>query len=161
MATYCVYSDSINSKCKERAKFNIIGEIPKFCIKHKEDNMIDVACVSCVHFDENNVRCKVRAGYNFKNKRAIYCNSHKQSLMVNVKHKHCDVENCDERARYRSGENKKEYRWTCLKHREENYVDIEHKKCQYKNESGVKSCNERAYYGVKNSKKPEYCINHK
>lgn len=160
MATYCIQMDT-TGKCKERAKFNIAGEKPNYCIKHKEENMIDVACNSCIYMFENNERCELRASYNFKNKKAIYCNTHKQSLMVNVSKKYCYVENCNERANYRQGENKKDYKWTCLKHREENYVDINYKKCQHKDENGKRICNKRAYYGVKKSKNPEYCINHK
>lgn len=160
MATYCIQLDT-TGKCKERAKFNIAGEKPNYCIKHKEENMIDTACTKCVYFDDNKVRCTVRANYNFKGKRAIFCNTHKESLMIDVNKNYCYLENCEKRANYRQGDCKENYKWVCMTHRDENYVDINYKKCQHKDGNGDRVCNERAYYGVKNSKKPEYCINHK
>ena len=79
-------------ECDKRANFNIKGETTaRFCIEHKEPNMIDITYKKC-----NYPECPTRANFGFCGQSPTKCSSHKEALMFKNPMKKCTIENCSE-----------------------------------------------------------------
>ena len=77
----CIYEG-----CKIRASFNVEGEkTPKFCSKHKLENMYDLKHYLCLFKD-----CKTRASCNYEGKKVpSFCSEHRLQGMINVVSTRC------------------------------------------------------------------------
>ena len=102
----------VNENCSKKATFNILGQKAKFCLTHKEPDMVDVlnkkcecnssqprwnfpnlqpiCCIICkkdgmVETHRKKCACGlVRPTFNFENLKAEFCNSCKSVDMINV-----------------------------------------------------------------------------
>ena len=72
--------------CKTNAVYNISGiKTPKYCKKHKTDNMINVKDRHCIELN-----CQTNPNFNIIGlKQGLYCNKHKKDNMINVTSKKC------------------------------------------------------------------------
>ena len=67
--------------------------------------------------------------FNYKNNIiGKFCFEHKEELMVDVKHKHCNYENCNNRANYNYFGKSILY---CIEHKLENMINVSSSKCKF------------------------------
>jgi hypothetical protein len=135
-----------NTICNKKAFFNYIGEKPISCKTHKLPTMVDVLNKKCLE-------CSKIPLFNFKDvKGGIYCNSHKKENMVNVTHRMCLEKDCNKQASFNIKGKFAEY---CGSHKTEAMISVSHSICKAEN------CIKWACYKSKDSKKCEYCDEHK
>jgi hypothetical protein len=76
--------------CSTKPVFNIEGEKPKYCKKHKTNIMKDVVTKKCIYDG-----CKTAPSFNYLNlKTPLYCSKHKLENMCDIKTKKCLYEQC-------------------------------------------------------------------
>jgi EsV-like protein len=145
---YCAEHKSEDAKalfqkcklCNDRANFNYIDKKGAlYCIKHKDDNMVDKRKKICIED-----KCINYASYNFKNiKGPIYCYEHKKENMISNKVKLCKEDKCLIEAYFGTKENKKQY---CVTHKTNNMYNYTSKKCEDCNLFEVKHDNTKCSY---------------
>lgn len=92
----------LHSECKTQPSFAYKGEKPKFCVKHKSLDMIDVRTRKSndqqlsTMIDVKNKKC-AHSDCNYGGKPPEYCKLHKQNAMINVRYKRCLHPGCDVR----------------------------------------------------------------
>jgi hypothetical protein len=128
-----------DTDCNKTPLYNIKGLKPKFCVRHKESNMIDVKHPRCVELD-----CILRASFNLQGeKKPLYCSTHKKEYMIDVCNTMCLEPTCNTRPLYNfSSEKRPLY---CFKHKKEGMVDVKSIKC-------ASGCGKLATYNEINSK---------
>ena len=94
----------IHEGCKTRRTYNIEGERPLYCVKHKTKEMVDVASQKCIHEG-----CKTQPHYNIEGEKALYCVIHKIHEMIDVKNQRCKTHLCN------TFVSNKQYRGHCLR----------------------------------------------
>ena len=105
--------------CKENARFNTKGEeLPKYCKKHSNKDMIDVTKKCC---DD----CNTTAGFGIPGHPPTKCAQHKTVGMISEPRKRCITKLCNEIALY--GLNKQQH---CEKHKEPNEYNLVEKDCK-------------------------------
>jgi len=132
----------LNDTCIKCPTYNIKGaKTPKFCIIHRDPEMVDVVSVMCEIKD-----CPSQATYNLKGiKRPIRCLLHIEGDMINVKCIICEIEGCDTQAMYNYEGLKKPIR--CYEHgKDDGMVNIITKKCIGTLENG-NQCKSIASFG--------------
>jgi hypothetical protein len=140
---YCAFEN-----CKKKPGYNTKGlKVSKFCVNHKEADMIHIKTDFCKEKD-----CLVRASFNYeKEKKVLYCNSHKKAGMINIRDNKCKVDGCTTTAIFGLEGNKKEY---CSRHKSENMVS-HIKKCEQSN------CDITPSFNFKGEKVAKFCSKHK
>ncbi|QKE50220.1 hypothetical protein F-VV10_0100 [Faustovirus] len=93
--------------CNDVAYYNIKGQPPNYCNKHKAENMVDSKC--CIEDG-----CLKSAGFGNKGGKKEYCNTHKRNNMVYIGRKLCRHKGCDGTATY--GEKDTKTRLYCAEH---------------------------------------------
>jgi hypothetical protein len=78
MTKYCIEED-----CKTRANYNYKELPPKYCFRHKKENMIDVVHKKCIDCNET------QPCFNYIGLKPKYCVNCKEDGMVNVVDKKC------------------------------------------------------------------------
>ena len=140
----CIYEN-----CIIQPSFNKKGEKSGlYCLKHKDDDMINVTCVIC-----NYENCIKRATCNFKGKtKLLYCSEHKEKGMIIIS-KVCIYDDCETTSCYNfDGETKPLY---CKSHKKEDMVNVKNKiLCIYE------GCKKMPYFNIE-GKKGLYCFDHK
>lgn len=99
--------------CTTHPSFGVPGTpiSKRYCLKHKQDNMINLNNTRCV--SEN---CTTHATYNWEGKGPHYCASHKEEGMINVVNPICKEPSCSTQARYSQEKGMRpEY---CAKHKD-------------------------------------------
>ena len=135
-----------NETCNKQAFFNYVGENAISCKTHKLPGMVDVKNKKCLECSKNPL-------FNFKGvKGGIYCNNHKKEGMVNVTHRMCIEKDCNKQASFNIKGKFAEY---CSIHKTEEMISVSHSICKAEN------CIKWACYRLKDSKKCEYCDEHK
>lgn len=139
----------VNINCKKQASFNIIGEKPKYCKAHKDEDMINVKNnkQTCEYLN-----CETRPCYNFKGLKRKYCAKHKLKGMIDVINKSCNYNNCIKRPVYNY--DNEIIPIFCNEHKLEDMINIKDKKCVIDKCKTIPVYN---YYG----EKAKYCIKHK
>ena len=84
----CDFVDENGIKCKTRANYGKEGEKKCRCVKHKDENMIDVSHKKC-EFNG----CKTRPTFGIE--KATHCVLHKDENMKNILDKKCAMQLCD------------------------------------------------------------------
>ena len=138
-----------NQTCSKISSYNFDGQSAKYCVEHKEENMILVRGKFCKFKD-----CKKLPHYNYINeKNPIYCGQHKINGMVNIVVNKCIFDRCTTIPTYNYFNEKTPI--YCNVHKLDNMIDIKHLKCLEIN------CNIRPNYNFKSEKKGVYCVKHK
>lgn len=96
--------------CNVRASYNYDGEPAKFCVEHKEENMINTDAKKC-EIDG----CNTQPVFGFEEEFATRCKTHALENMIDVRSNRCDIEECYTHACYRNDNNVR-----CGKHKEAN-----------------------------------------
>jgi hypothetical protein len=138
------------STCITQATYNIKGsKFGKFCVKHKEPDMINIKSKVC-SFEG----CNTQPSYNIKGETIPkFCTIHKQEGMINVKDRSCEFENCLTIPIYNfKNETKAKF---CSIHKQEGMVNVKDTKCKYQD------CNKIPNYNFKGEKRGIYCFAHK
>lgn len=136
--------------CITQATYNIKGsKFGKFCVKHKEPDMINIKSKVC-SFEG----CNTQPSYNIKGETIPkFCTIHKQEGMINVKDRSCEFENCLTIPIYNfKNEPKAKF---CSIHKQEGMVNVKDTKCKYPD------CDKIPNYNYKGEKKGIYCFAHK
>jgi EsV-1-7 cysteine-rich motif len=153
--------------CGKQAYYNIYGEKPKYCGKHKREGMVDVKHKRCLEGG-----CEKIPLYNFRGEtKGIFCRisparnpvfcegkkpkEHKREGMIDVLHKRCQFEGgCEKIPAYNArGETKG---ILCKEHKREGMIDVLHKRCQF--EGG---CEKIPAYNARGETKGILCKEHK
>jgi hypothetical protein len=130
--------------CSKEPFYNIRGELPKYCVSHKQKEMIMVRTTFCSTKD-----CNKRALFGYRNKKVESCNQHKKEDMICLINRRCDK--CNTSASYGRPGHPKSH---CAKHREPGMIRRPNGKCKQP------SCTEKAIYGGTNFT-PIHCESHK
>ena len=135
--------------CFTQPTYGIPGEFATRCLKHKEEDMVDVnhASETC-NFQE----CNTRAIFGKQGERAQFCIQHKEDDMIDVYHDSCTVENCYERGYYCFLDAKLDL--YCFAHKKNGMVIPDHRQCIFQ------ECNIRPSYGYE-ARRPIACKDHK
>lgn len=138
--------------CGVTACFSHKGEIAKWCVRHKTEQMINIVDVLCLE-------CDKRAMVNLPGKTGgIYCMTHAKEGMVNVKSKRCAFVYADGLPCYTTpiynidGEHKGKY---CILHKSSEMINVIGKRCE------VEACRYIAQFNMAGEKKGKYCSQHK
>ena len=126
-------------RCPCRASFNLPGQKPRFCIKHKSDAMVDVANKRCAHVDDDGTACAKQPLFNFLGEKGgLRCFAHKLDGMVNVVSKTCDhVDDgtaCAKQPKFNFPGEKRGVR--CGEHKVDGMIDVVTKLCEHGNRIG-------------------------
>lgn len=115
----CIYPD-----CSKRARYNKKGEKGcKYCLEHKDDDMLDIHKDICIELECNNV-----AEFNVKSiKKGIYCSLHKKENMCSNKNIICKETDCITIAYFGTKEEPRQY---CSSHKKENMFNYTSGRCQ-------------------------------
>ena len=140
----------IEEGCSIRAEFNVDGKKPKYCNRHKKDNMIKLINKSLCEIEG----CDITPMYNNKGeKKGRLCGNHKTEDMINVYKKVCEEEGCEINAGFNNpGEKPGKY---CSKHKKLGMVDIDKISCEHD------KCNISPCYNYKGETTGKYCKKHK
>ena len=133
---------TICNNCTRQAHYNLLGEKPRYCSDHKQDNMINVTKKLCKD-------CDKEASYNFINKKAIYCSDHKQDDMINVTRNLC--KDCDKQPSFNYPDEKEKI--YCLDHKKDDMINLKNPKC--------KDCIKQPSFNYPEEDKAIYCFDHK
>ena len=141
--TYCRHIG-----CKRKANFNIKGEQPILCFKHKTDIMINVNTNICEYMS-----CIKVAIYGYEGKIVQFCASHKIVGMKSNRYKKCSHDGCTTRPSHNI-EGKPPI--VCSKHKSDNMINVVSKtRCIHK---GCTVLNPLFDY---KGGKGRYCVTHK
>ena len=144
--TICNHVNNNLEKCKTHAYFNIPGEKPLYCAKHRKEGMEDVLNKKCIEID-----CKKIPYFNIPGEKPLYCAKHRKEGMEDVKHKTCIEKDCKIRPNFNiPGEKEGIY---CAKHQKDGMEDVRNKKCM------EIDCKTIPIYNIK-GEKPLYCVTH-
>ena len=144
------YSKCNYENCNALPKFNNLNEKQGlFCLKHKQEGMINVINKKC-----NFNNCNIHSNYNIPGeKKGLFCIKHKHEGMINVTSKKCNFNNCINQPSYNiPGEKRGLF---CVNHKHEHMVDVKNRKCQYT------GCFTIPIYNISNEEKGIFCIKHK
>ncbi len=135
--------------CDKEANSNYEGGKSKYCVKHKEKDMVDVKNKKC-EFEG----CKTRPSYNYEGEeKPRFCSTHKEKDMINIKAKKCEFEGCNKQPNYNyEGEEKPRF---CSTHKEKDMVDVKNKKCEFE------GCNKQPNYNYEGEENGRFCSTHK
>jgi len=118
-------SEMINLLCKlcscgrARPTYNYEGLTAKFCVKCKDEKMINVNDKKCIECN------KVIPAFNYKGLKAEYCSKCKKEGMINLVNKPC-ICGYSSRPNFNFEGLKPEY---CSKCKEDGMINVTHKKC--------------------------------
>ena len=126
-----LYQKCLDDNCTERARYNFINETGcKYCIKHKEDKMIDKNKAICI-IEECIKYASFKDPITNKN---IYCTFHSKkennadvNLLISSKNKICKNENCKLLANFGTIEDSRQY---CTNHKLDNMENFNSTKCR-------------------------------
>jgi hypothetical protein len=126
-----LYQKCLDDNCTERARYNFINEKgSKYCVKHKENSMVDKNKAICIIED-----CITYASFKdpITNKN-IYCTFHSKkennenaNSLISSKNKICKNENCKLLANFGTIEDGRQY---CSNHKLDNMIDHHHERCK-------------------------------
>jgi hypothetical protein len=137
--------------CREKAYFNYEGQKrAKFCIKHMEDTMVNVATTSCMDKD-----CSKQAYFNHIGKTfGLYCETYRKSDMIDViGMRGCQELDCKGIILYCDKDDiTKTY---CTKHKTNGCIVMDDKRCVHN------GCTLFASYNIDGETKKIYCLKHK
>ena len=120
--TYCKFDGCLNTNGKrKKARYNFEGLIPKFCVLHKHDGMIDITHKKCLKCN------KKQPNFNKEGEtKALYCGDCKQEDMIDVINKKCLKCKTKIPSFNKEGETKALYCGDC---KTEDMIDVISKKC--------------------------------
>ena len=120
--TYCKFDGCLNTNGKrKKARYNFEGLIPKFCVLHKHDGMIDITHKKCLKCN------KKQPNFNKEGEtKALYCGDCKQEDMIDVINKKCLKCKTKIPSFNKEGETKALY---CVDCKQEDMIDVISKKC--------------------------------
>ena len=140
MPAHCTAVDD-GVRCTKIAVYNLPGEKPRFCRKHKTDAMVDVVNNKrCAHVDDDGTACAKQPSFNFPGEKGgVRCAAHKLDGMVNVVDKTCDhVDDdgtaCAKAPKFNFPGEKGGVR--CFAHKLDGMVDVANKLCEHGNRIG-------------------------
>ena len=83
----------LHDGCPYQPAYGHIGEQPRYCTTHKEDNMINLKIKPCL-------KCDVVPNFGFTGRKALYCMTHALPGMRNLLSVKCVQEGCSVQANY-------------------------------------------------------------
>jgi len=141
-----IFKKCIFKNCNILPNYNYINEKALYCVKHKEDTMINVIDKKCIIKNCNKIPI-----FNYENEKALYCVKHKLDNMIDVKNKKCKIKDCKKQPAYNYENEKALY---CAQHKLDGMVNVLNKKC-------IKlDCKKQPTYNYENEK-ALYCAQHK
>ena len=139
----CIFISEDGKRCTTQPTFNIPGERPKYCRKHKDHTMINTLNRKCI-------KCTAIAYYNvFGESMPKYCYLHKNDSMINVKERTCYK--CKSNARLCSPD---KLTWACKEHKEDNFIYPNKTYC-------LEGCGNLASFNLLGQKTGIYCSKHR
>ncbi len=155
-------------KCKV---YNVKGGAPKYCIDHRNDDMVNGVTRSCG-------LCYKSAIFGTENQEPILrCGEHVCPLDCSEAHDECTKlakrlsqactrapegticrANCS--FGYRDSKTNKLFFVACKKHSDDTMILVRHDLCKYQDKQGLFVCDLRSTFGIK-GQSPERCFNHK
>ena len=133
--------------CNKRQSFDMEGGKGRFCVKHKEDGMVDVKNKRCEHAE-----CSSQPSFDMEGGKGRFCVKHKQEGMVDVKNKRCEHDGCKSINPTFDTEGRKGR--FCLKHKEDGMVNVKNKRCAHD------ECSSHPVFDMEGGK-GRFCVKHK
>jgi len=137
----CIFED-----CDKRSSFGFEGERPRFCVQHKQPNMIDVIHKKCSYKD-----CTTRPTFGLEGEKPKFCIKHKEPNMQDVVSKKCLHKGCKTQPTFGLEGEKPKF---CGEHKEQDMQNCTIKKCLYND------CKKQPTFGLE-GEKPKFCSEHK
>lgn len=134
--------------CSKNASFSNVGEKPKFCSTHKEENMVNVINKKCLGEE-----CSLRPSFNILGGKPLYCGLHKLDNMVNSMTKFCEHQGCLITPVYNLPDIKGGR--FCSTHKEEGMINVVNNICE------KEGCNKSPSFCFGSEKKSRFCGLHK
>ena len=146
----CIGKLEDGSPCLIQPSFNFRGVKAKYCIKHKQDGMVNLTIKLC-----SEEGCKENGIYNRIGDKSKYCEKHKEDEMINSTKKYCSLyPKCKIGASYALPD--KSGKWFCSTHSDKKTMI-----CHSANYCQDSKCKpKQACYNYPGIKPPIFCSTH-
>ena len=138
--------------CKKRSSFNNQnGQIPLFCLEHKQPGMVNINSVKCMTCGEKNARFNTKEKY----PKPMFCKEHRTDDMVDCLETLCNPPECWKQGTFAFHRFDKNL--VCKEHRKEGMKDVKNiaRMCEFT------GCDKQANYNFPDEKRAIRCKEHK